>query len=371
MMHAHDYWKGETRKVVWEEDGWLLPFPLMPEGKAPGTAIADFEIPYPSLVFEGTDHLDLLLTNVTVLPDVTCIAACSAPPGIGPHPAPTLSFDYLTASDEPGKFRSGGDLVADTPFHLAVKPTDADMPHSEKSLWAFRLYTKSATSISFHIQAAAVKGTAIASWPPHPDLYAEKPDRNVLAADVKLSNGGTAQENVDGKDPEWTHPDHVISWGTDTVDVTITNVAFNAQGGAVTPDHYVLEYHNATFIPKLGNGDQAGGRAEDKGSDGKTFHFRLLVDNQSYDSPYGQKSRWGFRFLPRFGNDPTNCFGVIADADPALYHDVQNTLIGCQYVPWTMSYHLKVVAHGHSTAQGVDAGGATQVAQAPTPPTKA
>ena len=32
MMHAHDYWSGETRKVIWQQDIGLIPFPLMPEG---------------------------------------------------------------------------------------------------------------------------------------------------------------------------------------------------------------------------------------------------------------------------------------------------------------------------------------------------
>src|SRR5581483_3805066 len=354
MMHMHDYWGKDTRKVIWDQDAWLLPLPLLPDGKSPGTAIADFDIPYPNLTYEGTDHLELSLTNVTV-----------DPTGMAAHPQPSLLFDYLTASDEPGKFRTGGEIKQGTPFILPVKPTDADMPHTEKSLWVFRLYTSQATSISFHIRVTAVKGNAIANWPPHPNLYADKTDRTVYDGDVKLSNEGTAQENVDGKDPAWTHPERVISWGTDSLDVTISNVVFTAQGGAVTPDHFLLEYHNATFVPKLGNGDQAGGRIEDKGTDGKTFHFHVAVDNQSYDSPYGQKSRWGFRLMPRFAGtaDPTNCFEVIDQTDPATYHDLQNTFIGCQFVPWDMTYHLTVVAHGHSTANGVDAGGSTAVAQ--------
>jgi hypothetical protein len=358
IMHAHDYWGGATRKVIWSEDAWLVPLPLQPDGKPAGTAIADFDIPAgppgdPRMVFEGTDHLEIALSNVTVLPDATCLAKCSSPPGLVPHPSPTLDFDYLTAGDEPGKFRQGGQLVAGTPFNLAVKPTDADMPHSEKSLWVFRLYTEQPTSISFHVQATAVRGAAIATWPPHPNVYADKTDRTVFDGPVSLSNEGTAQENVDGKDPGWTHPAHVISWGTDGVDVAVTDVSFNPQV-PVTPDHYVLEYHNATYIPKLGNGDQAGGRVEDKGTDGKTWHFHVPVDNQSYDSPYGQSSRWGFRLMPRFAGtaDPTNCFASVEGSDPDLYHDLQNTMIGCQYVPWTLTYHLTVVAHGHSTANG-------------------
>jgi hypothetical protein len=255
-----------------------------------------------------------------------------------------------------------------------VKPTDADMPHSEKSLWVFRIYTPQATSISFHLKITAVKGNVVANWPPHPNLYADRTDRTVIDGDVSLSNAGTAQENVDGKDPAWTHPERIISWGTDSLDVTISNVNLQLQGGAPVPvDHYVLEYDNASFVPKLGNGDQAGARLVDASTDGKTFHFHIVPDNQSYDSPYGQKSRWGFRLMPRFGNDPTDCGAAFEPISPGFYHDYQNTMIGCQYYPWTMTYHVKIVAHGHSTANGVDGGLSTAVAQSsgPTPPTAA
>jgi hypothetical protein len=242
------------------------------------------------------------------------------------------------------------------------------MPHTEKSLWVFRLYTAQPTSIVFHIRVTAVKGNAVVNWPPHPNLYADKPDRVVFDGDVQLHNAGTVQENVDGKDPAWTMPERVISWGTDSVDVTVTNVAFSPTGGsspATAPDHYLLEYHNATFIPKLGNGDQAGARLEDKATDHTTWRVSLKVDNQSYDSPYGQNSRWGFRFVPRFGGqaDPTNCFAAVEPVSPGLYHDLQNTVIGCQYVPWDLTYHVKIVAHGHSTASGIDLGPASSAAR--------
>jgi hypothetical protein len=362
MMHAHDYWKGETRKQIWQTDIGLIPLPLMPDGKPTGTAIADFDIPYPNLVFEGTDHLEILMKDVKMC--ITC------DPTIDPaNPHYTFFFDYLTAGDEPGKFRTGGQLIDGTPFLLPVKPTDADMPHSEKSLWVFRLYSGEPQAIQFNLTVTAVKGNLVANWPPHPNLYADKTERVIFDGDVKEHSTGTAQVNIDGKDVEWVNPERVISWGTDTVDVTITGATFSAQGGAVTPDHYILEYHNATFVPKLGNGDQAGGRAEDKGTDGKTWHFPAKVDAQSYDSPYGQKSRWGFRFVPRFQGDPTNCYSDVGGSPGPAYSFVQQFIIGCQFVPWDLTYHMKVVAHGHSTAQGVD-GSVDPNAGAQTAPTK-
>ncbi|GEM_PF-1429021 len=361
MMHMHDYWGGQTRKIIWQTDAGLIPLPLLPDGKQAGTAIADFDIPYPNLTYEGTGHLEILAKDYKVL----------GPEPVA-HPHVTFYFDYLTAADEPGKFRTGGQLIDGTPFILPVKPTDADMPHSEKSLWVFRLYTGEANAISFNITVTAVKGNAIANWPPHPNLYADKTERVIFDGDVKEHSSGTVQVNIDGKDVEWVNPERVISWGTDSVDVTVTNPAFSSEGSVVTPDHYILEYHNATYIPKLGNGDQAGGRAEDQGNDGKTWHFPAKVDAQSYDSPYGQKSRWGFRFVPRFQGDPTNCYSNVGGSPGPDYQFVQEFIIGCQFVPWDLTYHMRIVAHGHSTATGVDGAADPNAGIAtPTPPTKA
>src|SRR5581483_5692636 len=64
-MHPHDYWHGQTRKVIWQTGIALIPLPLEPEGLPPGTAIADFSLPpgtEHNLTFEGTDHLELLMT---------------------------------------------------------------------------------------------------------------------------------------------------------------------------------------------------------------------------------------------------------------------------------------------------------------------
>ncbi|MEA3201862.1 MAG: hypothetical protein QOE90_3290 [Thermoplasmata archaeon] len=361
-MHAHDYWGGQTRKIIWQTDTGLIPFPLLPDGKPAGTAIADFDIPagapgHPQMVFEGTDHLEIVAKDYHVL-------ASQEPTS---HPHVTFFFDYLTAGDEPGKFRTGGELKEGQPFILPIKPTDADMPHSEKSLWVFRLFTGEANAITFNITVTAVKGNVVANWPPHPNLYAEKAERVIFDGDVKETSAGTAQGNIDGKDVQWVNPERIISWGTDSVDVTVTNPVFSASGAEATPlgspSSYLLEIHNATYIPKLGNGAAFGERDVDKATDGKTWRFQPKVDAQSYDSPYGQKSRWGFRFVPQFGSDPTNCLA----GTPDVFIDKQDVLMGCQFIPWSMTYHMKIVAHGHSTANGID----DPNAGSPTPPTKA
>ena len=344
MMHSHDYWGGETRKVIWQMDGGLIPFPLMPEGKAPGTAIADFDIPPPpegGMVYEGTDHLEILFKDVKVWPTPA------------DHPAITIYVDYLTAADEPGAFRAAGKVTPGTPLVIPVAPTEADMPHQTKSLWLFRIYTGEANAFDFNITVTAVKGNKVVEWPPHPDLYADKTVRTVFDQDVKLSNKGTADYLVFGALPGWHHPERVISYGTERLEVVISNVLITT-AYPIPPERYLLEVHNASYLPRLGNSDQAGGRYEDPNSDGTTYRFEVPVDAQGFDTPYGQKSRWGFHFVPRFA-DVTNCFEAIDEADPDLYHFWQQFVVGCQYPPYELTYHMTILAYGHSTAnEGID-----------------
>jgi hypothetical protein len=209
------------------------------------------------------------------------------------------------------------------------------MPHQTKSLWVFRIYTKEANAFDFNVTVTAVRGNPIVNWPPHPNLYADHPTRVVFDGDVHFTSKGWAQYWIDGSDAGWTYPDRVISWGTDSVDVTVTNVQVSEQA-PVPPKSFDLEYHNASYISKLGNGDPAGGRLVDTGSDGKTFHFSLTTDAQGYDTPYGQHSRWGFRFLPLWDD--------CASTGPVD----QSLLYGCQWFPYDISYHMTIVAHGHS-----------------------
>jgi hypothetical protein len=196
-----------------------------------------------------------------------------------------------------------------------------------------------------NVTITIVKGYDVVNWPPHPDLYADHPVRTVFDGPVKLQSQGTVDANVWGSDAGWVHPQKVISWGTDGVDVTITNVQFSSNL-PVTPSGWVFEYNNASKPPLLGNGAQYSGRLKDAGSDGKTYHFTIDLtkdDGQAYDTPYAQYSRWGFRLVPQFDEGQSVC-----PDDPFL----QEFLVGCQFVPWTVTYNMQIVASGHSIANG-------------------
>jgi hypothetical protein len=347
-MHAHDYWGGETRKAIATWESGLIPIPLIPDGKSPGTAIADYDIPEPSLVYEGTSQLEVVFNEVCFFGTEIgeFVTGDSENPCPVEHPAITIYVDYLTAADEPGAFRSAGKATPGQPLIIPVAPTEADMPHQTKSLWLFRIYTGEANAWTYNFTLTAVKGNAVVNWPPHPNLYADKTERVIVEGDFTTVSKGVADFYLYGSDPTWVYPDRIISYGTERVEVEIEFLGITVAGGAspVQPIFYYLDYKNASYLSKVGHGDSAGGHLMDEASDGKTYHFEIPVDAQGYDTPYGSKSRWGFRFMARMADDATCPSG----------QDEQQTLQGCQYVPYELKYHMKVVAFGHSTAEGTE-----------------
>ena len=109
MDHKHDYWRGQTRIDIAYINSGLIPFPLFPckeagtctlggggETYPAGTAIADYDIEKPHLVYEGTDHLEVTLVHSS-LPDFCVRQASVCTPRVA-HPAVHPMIDYLTAA---------------------------------------------------------------------------------------------------------------------------------------------------------------------------------------------------------------------------------------------------------------------------------
>lgn len=347
MEHTHDAWGGAERlENVAYIRGGLIPIPFLPckesgactvggsaETYPAGTAIADFDLAPPpdmGMIYEGTGKVELVLTEFEGI--------------VGPaNPLGKVYFDYLAANDEPGAMRTGGELKLNEPFVIDIKPTDADMPHQTKSLWVFRIYSNSEmVEFVFNITINLIKGYDVVNWPPHPDLYANNPTRTIFDGSVSLESKGTIDALAYGSDAGWTNPERVISWGTQRVSVTVSNVAFTSTVPGATPTGFVLEYHNASKPPLLGNGEQFGDRLTDPSSDGTTFHFTIDLTNDrgdAMDTPYAQYSRWGFRLVPFFEDLSGQC------VDEMFFPGL---LSGCQWYPWQMTYDLKIEATGVS-----------------------
>lgn len=350
-MHSHDYWGDKTRLELVSVNMWFIPLPVWPcrSGTAPGgecynpgTSIADIDLPEPTLVYEGTGHLEIVFKDFCVGPTRAQGSTMGQQAPCAPNPQVRMGFDYLTAADEPGQWRAYGFVEEGVPVIIPVKPDEADMPHQAKSFWLFRIFTEQATSVTFNWTVTAVRGNAIVDWPPHPDLYADKTEREILNGAFKTETRGWADFWITGNDANWVHPERVISYGTDSVEVFITKTRFAAANGApIEPDYFYLDYHNASFISKMGNGDLVGGRIRDEGSDGSTYYFTIPVTAYDMDTPYGTKSRWGFRFAARFSE------ATCPDVDQSFQQ-------GCQWFPYALEYTMRIVAHGHSTVGGFE-----------------
>lgn len=323
-MHSHDYWGDKTRIDLLSETMWFIPLPAWPcrSGNAPdgdcynpGTSIADIDLPAPTLVYEGTGSIEVLFKDYCIGPTEggECV----------PNPQVKMGFDYLTAADEPGQWRTYGFVEPGTPVVIPVKPEEADMPHQAKSFWLFRIYTEYATSVTFNFTVTAVKGNAVVDWPPHPDLYAETSTRLIFDGPVHGEYAGDVDNNLYGTDATWTFPERIISYGTESLQVEIEKGTWGASWPEPAAEEWILEVNNASYIPKVGNGAPAGYQLEPVSIDGTKYVFDIPVDAAGYDTPYGQHSRWSFRFVP------------------AEDHGL----------PWAVDYTMKITATGHSVAE--------------------
>lgn len=344
MSHDHDYWNGRSRVDIAWFDGGLIPIPLTPRDEPAGTAIADFNVPAPNLVFEGTGQVEVLFSNVTSVPGTTA-----------PHPNLNIHVKYLTAADEPGEWRDAGNAKPDVPLILPVKPLETDMPHSVASLWLFRIFTDEPNEFWFNVTITAVRGNEIATWPPHPDLYANGPERVIFDGPAQTVVQPATDFLLYGEDSNWFYPERVISWGTDKLLVEVTDLAYASDVPAASPSEIYLDFHNASFAPKVGNGGTSGGSAHDPATDGANFRFEVPVTAYGYDSPYGTASRWAFRMLASFDD------GALGDGD-AIFCTT------CS--PYTLNYRLKITAIGHSTAEGDDVMAEAASEPEPEPPAR-
>ncbi|HWG92264.1 MAG TPA: hypothetical protein VNZ52_15545 [Candidatus Thermoplasmatota archaeon] len=309
MEHLHDYWEGKTTYTVMQGDWWFIPLPLQPDGNSKyptGTAIADLSPDIGRLVPEGTSKLEITVKIYGPTPQICSIRgnqlpACIVSP-VGHPLAEGLGLEYVTANDNLGEWRDGGQLLNGVPTFIDLKPNEADMPHSTASLWLFRLYTLEANSVGFNITVVAHKGYDVVNWPGHPDFYVEKPFRVVFDNTVDMSYSGWHTFNLYGDDSTWVTPEKLISWGTTRLEVyvNISEASLNPEYSFVQLKGWHLDAHNATNQPRIATTDITMDEYYDENTDGKNYHFTIPLDDAAYDSPYASVSRWGFRMLPDY-----------------------------------------------------------------------
>ncbi|MHB8587038.1 MAG: hypothetical protein ACYDDF_14510 [Thermoplasmatota archaeon] len=319
-MHNHDYWNGRTRVIVLDKDtGFVgIPDPTNPPSLS-------FRLPVGHLIYEGTDHVEVLISNPSG--GVYCSLFCL--PGSPTSPVHSTSFKltYQTAASGPGQWDTAPDLAFDAVSKIPIKAEqETDMPHSTGSLWAFTINSTSAQDwgLHFHIQIVIVRGTGpIPLWPAHPLFYAKSHYRVIVDGNSQNNDNLFVTGLVTGgSNPQiaTAQPGRLISAGTQTlfIYVNITNLHSDIN---VQPTNLWLLFHNASYQTWNSTSPFDSNHTIAKGM---KQVFVVKVDMNGMDSPYQSASRWVFEMRAATSTPVISCIR--------------------QCNPYQMTYHITVVA---------------------------
>lgn len=318
MDHKHDYWMGQENVVVFDAD--IEPF-AMPIGERGDTS--KFFIAYinlgdvpgeegrSALVYEGTGVVTFTITQAPAWSD-------------------TFDLVFRTAATD---WSTAQPVKVNEPFVYEPAKIETDMPHSNRSLWNWKLYAKSPVPVTgdpsgwfglaqspIHVTINVQKARSVDDWPGHPDFYADVAERIV----VDNAKGRTdVQQAADvllyGVEPDQVVPDKLISMGTRYLDVYV-NITNLQMPPGIPADGFTLFWRSAKHQP-----DELGYNPGNNETDGSTYaYWHIELDPNELDSPYQPLSRFSFKVLANAANsDAARCY---------------------RCVPYTIEYTISVIA---------------------------
>jgi len=309
VEHKHDYWNGAETVVLLQRDVRLSALPFFPKGEGSMPAgVAYVKLPPGKLVYEGADTVRVLAANPTVR-------------GLA-NPSPSaVTLQWLTAASsqwsQPVPLEYGTELV------IPIEARETDMPHSEVSLWNFRILSeRPPTFESLNLTITVTRGRDVVDWPGHPEFYAETTERIVFDGAVTTHQYGFPENAFYEGQDSWTKPTKLISYGTGLLDVYVNVTGFSSTP-PMDPAGYFLYVHNATQLGYVCCEYQAYDDAHGN-NDLVTYHFQVPVNATDMDGPYQPESRWGFRLVAAIGADVPS-FGPVGFTDGATY-DIDYTM---------------------------------------------
>ncbi len=275
--HAHDYWEGRQKVVVFDEVVANDFYPIIPEQDVNnGVFMKRIRLPDGQLIFEGAGRMEVMVSQ----------------PSEGIQ---GMRMKYRAPNmEDQSEFVS---MEFDVPVEVELTPRMTDMPHAYTSLWRWYFYsdgTAEPMSGTFKITITVYKARNVEMWPAHPDFYKDKDYRVIMEEKQgRTDYFGFGELFFSTRDNGGAiNPEFLISMGTAFVDVHYNVTGYTAPG---EPSGYFLEYMNATQDDFLRN-------AERISNEGNHYHYRIPVHEYAHDSPYAPGSRWQFRVLATFGN---------------------------------------------------------------------
>ncbi|HWG92168.1 MAG TPA: hypothetical protein VNZ52_15060, partial [Candidatus Thermoplasmatota archaeon] len=333
IEHLHDYWEGQTEKVIF--DGPVkLRDPVFCDNKDTnkmGCFILQLPVSDPAvLVYEGAARVTVTATNFQ--PWLT-----------------GLEVRYKNGANT--EWSSAAPLAPDAAFDIPVSAIETDMPHASASQWAWKFIGNKnlgpSTSFlsffdtqakygpveslpdDFNVKITVHKGDKIVDWPGHPDFYADKPYRVVMDKRGATHNTGIQDQWLYGDEANVIRPDLLISSGTGNLTFYLNVTSSKLNGAEMAPDTFYIDYTNATgrwdgaytewnaFVNRLT------GNKTDSGA----YHFDMPVDYGGWDSPYAPVSGWQFLVRSSYSQDtPARSFGFCPGCFPYEV-DFQMTVI--------------------------------------------
>ncbi|HWG90393.1 MAG TPA: hypothetical protein VNZ52_06035 [Candidatus Thermoplasmatota archaeon] len=320
IEHLHDYWEGQTEKIIFEDDLYLSG-PTFCDNKDTskmGCVIVQLPVTDPAtLVYEGASEVQVTVSAVKPWVE-------------------GLQMRYKNGANP--SWSEILPLQPDVPAVLTLTAADTDMPHASASQWAWKFVSTRSLSFAapepdFHLQIKAVKGGRIVDWPGHPDFYADKPYRVVMDKDATTSINGIVDGFLYGDEANIVRPDLLISSGTGSIKIYLNVSAVRAQTGEVKPDRFFLEYTNATgyWDGDYTESNIAGNRVFGEAISQTEYVFTIPVKYTGWDSPYAPSSGWQF----------------------LIKSDYQGFCNGC--LPYEVDFHMTVIAFPDPQYLGGDA----------------
>ncbi|HWG92170.1 MAG TPA: hypothetical protein VNZ52_15070 [Candidatus Thermoplasmatota archaeon] len=338
IEHLHDYWEGQTEKVIVDQDIWLSDAVFCDNKDTSKYGCYILRLPVtdsPTLVYEGTGRVEVTVSALQ--------------PWVQ-----GLEMRYKNGANPDW----GGliTLEADTPAAVELSAIETDMPHATTSQWAWKFIGNKAVGPSsasanvlqipgdgrmeelasavgapwpadFHVTIKVIKSAKIVDWPGHPDFYAGKPHRVVMDRAAQTSTVGITDSGLYGDDANIVRPDLLISSGTGNLSIYINITGVQSPGAS--PNRYILEYTNAT-----GEWFRTWGEVLEPE---KSYLISIPVHYTGWDSPYAPVSAWQFRVIALYG----------------AVEGVGGFCPGC--FPYTVDYHMTIIAYPDPQYLGGDA----------------
>lgn len=272
--HVHDYWRGEDRLVLLDQDGPSCTGCIATYNGEQGAFIGSFR--------PDVDH---------VVPQGTAIIEVTATWSLDEAQSEYDHVALWVKTAATARFANIGMLTQGDTLTFASTNDDNDPPHQRLSGWRFQIRAMptddSATIASYSsaLTVQVVRGLDIPAWPAHPDLWGGATEMTLYdhtgadGSDISLVVFATCTSPC--ANLVWRPADGMIV----PYDAREVHVDITFEGGPV--HMFGVRYHGGD------SWDYRDVEPAEGAADGSSLHY-VIDPTGAADSPYAKQSVWEF-----------------------------------------------------------------------------